>query len=217
MLTNLTGNELWQAIIDTLFMLGFATFFSILVGFPIGIMLFLSSKSGLKPNRIMYLVLSFLIDILRAVPFIILLIALMPVATIVIGTSLGPKGMILPLSIGAFPFFARLVQNSLNKVEKGILHMAQSLGASTWQIIWRVLFPEILPELIVSVAVTAITLVSYTAMAGVVGGGGLGDLAIRYGYQRLQTDVMLVTVVLLLMIVFLIQLSSDKLYKFFKK
>jgi D-methionine transport system permease protein len=134
-----------------------------------------------------------------------------------VGTSLGAKGTIPPLVIGAFPFFARLVENALKEIDNGIFHMAESCGASTWQIIWHILLPEITPSLIASITVTAIALVSYTAMAGTVGGGGLGDLAIRYGYQRFQTDVMLITVVLMVVMVQVIQVFGDLLIRIIRK
>lgn len=220
-INDLTANVDWieinQATLDTLFMLGFAVLFSTLIGIPVGLILFLSSKGRLLQNKWVYNILSFIINVLRSVPFIILLIVMIPTTTMLVGTSLGAKGTIPPLVVGAFPFFARLVENALKEIDDGIFHMAESCGASTWQIIWHILLPEIMPSLIASITVTAIALVSYTAMAGTVGGGGLGDLAIRYGYQRFQTDVMLITVVLMVVMVQVIQVVGDFLVRILRK
>ena len=217
LMSNVDWSEINQATLDTLFMLGFAVFFSTIIGIPIGLILFLTSKGRLLQNTWVYSILSFIINILRSVPFIILLIVMIPATTMLVGTSLGAKGTIPPLVIGAFPFFARLVENALKEIDNGIFHMAESCGASTWQIIWHILLPEITPSLIASITVTAIALVSYTAMAGTVGGGGLGDLAIRYGYQRFQTDVMLITVVLMVIMVQVIQVFGDLLIRIIRK
>ena len=215
--TNVDWSEINQATLDTLFMLGFAVLFSTLIGIPVGLVLFLSGKGRLLQNKWVYNILSFIINVLRSVPFIILLIVMIPTTTMLVGTSLGAKGTIPPLVVGAFPFFARLVENALKEIDDGIFHMAESCGASTWQIIWHILLPEIMPSLIASITVTAIALVSYTAMAGTVGGGGLGDLAIRYGYQRFQTDVMLITVVLMVVMVQVIQVVGDFLVRILRK
>jgi D-methionine transport system permease protein len=148
--------------------------------------------------------------VLRSVPFIILLIVMLPVTVLLVGTSLGVAGAIPPLVVGAAPFYARLVETALREVERGMIEATQAMGGTTWQIVRRVLLPEALPGLIAGATVTAIALVGYTAMAGVVGAGGLGDLAIRFGYQRFQTDVMVVTVVLLLVIVQILQVLGDR-------
>jgi D-methionine transport system permease protein len=157
------------------------------------------------------------VNVLRSIPFIILLIMMMPITILLVGTSLGAKGVIPPLIVGAFPFFAKLVENALQKIDNGIIDMAKSYGATTWQIVWHILLPETFVNILSALTVTAIALVSYTAMAGVVGGGGLGDLAIRYGYQRFETNIMLITVVLLVVLVQIIQLIGDKLVGLFKK
>lgn len=217
LLTNVDWSEISDASLDTLFMLGFSVFFSTIIGIPIGLVLFLTSRGRLLQNGPIYNVLSFIINVLRSIPFIILLIVMIPVTTMLLGTSLGAKGTIPPLVVGAFPFFARLVENALKEIDNGIFHMAESCGATTWQIIWHILLPEILPSVIASITVTAIALVSYTAMAGAVGGGGLGDLAIRYGYQRFQTDVMLITVVLMVALVQIIQMFGDLLVRWLRK
>ncbi len=208
--------EVYQATCDTLFMLWVSVFLSSIIGIPIGMALYLTNKGSLLQNRLIFNLLSFIVNVLRSIPFIILLIVMMPLTTILVGTSLGAKGVIPPLVIGAFPFFARLVENALQELDSGIINMAESCGASNWQIVRHILLPEILPNIISSITVTAIALVSYTAMAGTVGGGGLGDLAIRYGYQRFQTDVMIVTVVLLVIMVQLIQWLGDRLALFLR-
>lgn len=210
-------SEINQAIADTLFMLGISVFFSALIGIPLGIVLYLTDKGRILQNKIFYTVFSFIINLLRSIPFIILLIIMMPFTIMLVGTSLGAKGVIPPLIFGAFPFFARLVENSLKEIDNGVMDMAKSYGATTCQIIRHILLPEIMPGIIASITVTAITLVSYTAMAGVVGGGGLGDLAIRYGYQRFQIDVMLITVALLVVLVQLIQFIGDKIVRYMRK
>jgi D-methionine transport system permease protein len=209
--------EVNQAIFDTLFMLGVSVFFSALIGIPLGIILYLTDKGQILQNKVFYVVFSFVINLLRSIPFIILLIIMMPLTIMLVGTSLGAKGVIPPLIVGAFPFFTRLVENSLKEVDRGVLDMAKSYGATTWQIIRHILLPEVMPGIIASITITAITLVSYTAMAGTVGGGGLGDLAIRYGYQRFQTNVMVLTVILLVVLVQLIQFIGDKLVNHMRK
>lgn len=215
--TNIDWSEISDASVDTMFMLGFSVLFSTLIGIPVGLILFLTGKENLLENKIIHNILSFIINVLRSIPFIILLIMMIPLTSMLLGTSLGAKGTIPPLVMGAFPFFARLVENSLKEIDRGILSMAESCGATTWQIIWHILLPEVLPAIIASITVTAIALVSYTAMAGAVGGGGLGDLAIRYGYQRFQTDVMVVTVVLMIVLVQAIQTLGDFIVKIMRK
>ncbi|MFN8769631.1 MAG: methionine ABC transporter permease [Neisseriaceae bacterium] len=214
---NIDWSEMYQAILDSIYMLGISVFFSTVIGIPLGLILYLTNKGMVLQNKLIYQTLSFIINVLRSVPFIILLIVMMPLTSILVGTSLGVKGVIPPLIVGAFPFFARLVENSLKELDVGIVHMAESCGATNWQIVWHILLPEILPSIIASITVTAIALVSYTAMAGTVGGGGLGDLAIRYGYQRFQTNIMIVTVVLLIIMVQIIQFIGDLITKLIRK
>lgn len=214
-LGDLLGNIDWYdigiATLDTLLMLGGSLLFTILFGLPLGILLFLTGPRQMLQRKTIYAVLSLIVNALRSLPFIILLIVMIPLTKLIAGTSLGVAGAIPPLVVGATPFFARLVETALREVDRGIIEATQSMGASTWQIITRALLPESRPGIIAAVTVIAITLVSYTAMAGVVGGGGLGDLAIRYGYQRFQTDVMVVTVVLLLVLVQILQSIGDRL------
>lgn len=217
MFINVDWWEIYQAVLDTTYMLGISVFFSTAIGIPAGIILYLTDKGMLLQNKLAHQILSFTINVLRSMPFIILLIVMMPFTTLLVGTSLGVRGVIPPLVVGAFPFFSRLVENSLKELDVGIIHMAESCGAGIRQIVWHILLPEILPGIIASITVTAITLVSYTAMAGTVGGGGLGDLAIRYGYQRFQTNVMIITVVLMVIMVQLIQYLGNAIAKWLKK
>ncbi|WP_259758460.1 methionine ABC transporter permease [Pseudomonas sp. GCEP-101] len=208
---NIDWSEILQASLDTFWMLGGSLLFTVILGLPLGVLLFLTGPKQLFANRGIYGVLAFIVNVLRSLPFIILLIVLIPLTVILVGTSLGVAGAIPPLVVGATPFFARLVETALREVDKGIIEATQAMGASTRQIIWNALLPEARPGIIAAITVTAITLVSYTAMAGVVGAGGLGDLAIRYGYQRFQDDVMLLTVVMLVVLVQILQTVGDKL------
>ena len=215
--TNVDWYEIWLATLDTLLMLGGSLLFTILLGLPLGVLLFLSGPRQLFENGPLYAALSFVVNVLRSLPFIILLIVMIPFTVLITGTSLGVAGAIPPLVVGATPFFARLVETALREVERGIIEATQAMGASTWQIITRALLPEALPGLLAATTVTAITLVSYTAMSGLIGGGGLGDLAVRYGYQRYQPDVMAVTVILLLILVQVLQMVGDRLVVHFSR
>src|SRR5690554_4355232 len=215
--TNIDWYDIWIATLDTLLMLGGSLLFTVLFGLPLGILLFLTGPRQMFQRNGLYAVLSLIVNALRSLPFIILLIVMIPVTKLITGTSLGVAGAIPPLVVGATPFFARLVETALREVDRGIIEAAQSMGATTRQIVISALLPEALPGIIAGITVTAITLVSYAAMSGVIGGGGLGDLAIRYGYQRFQTDVMIVTVVLLLIIVQVLQMVGDKLVIHFSR
>ncbi|VVN35148.1 methionine ABC transporter permease [Pseudomonas fluorescens] len=215
--TNIDWYEIWLATGDTMLMLCGSLLFTVLLGLPLGVLLFLCSPRQLLENRGLYAVLSLAVNILRSLPFIILLIVMIPFTVLITGTSLGVAGAIPPLVVGATPFFARLVETALREVDRGIIEATQSMGATTRQIIMNALLPEARPGIFAAITVTAITLVSYTAMAGVVGAGGLGDLAIRFGYQRFQTDVMIVTVVLLLILVQVLQMVGDRLVVHFSR
>ena len=214
---NIDWYEIWLATGDTMLMLGGSLLFTVLLGLPLGVLLFLCSPRQLLENRGVYAVLSLVVNILRSLPFIILLIVMIPFTVLITGTSLGVAGAIPPLVVGATPFFARLVETALREVDRGIIEATQSMGATTRQIIMNALLPEARPGIFAAITVTAITLVSYTAMAGVVGAGGLGDLAIRFGYQRFQTDVMVVTVLMLLILVQILQTVGDKLVVHFSR
>ena len=209
MFNNVDWGDIAQATVDTLLMLAGSLVLTVAIGIPLGVLLFLSGKGRLAANPAVNAVLSFVVNVLRSLPFIILLIVMLPVTVLLVGTSLGVAGAIPPLVVGTAPFYARLVENALREVDHGVVEATQAMGGSTWQIVTRALLAEALPGIIAGATVAAIALVGYTAMAGVVGAGGLGDLAIRFGYQRFQTDVMIVTVVLLLFMVQILQMIGD--------
>lgn len=208
---NIDWAEIGLASLDTLAMLGGSLLFTMVLGLPLGILLFLTGPRQLLAQPVLYGALSLVANVLRSVPFVILLIVMIPFTVLLVGTSLGVAGAIPPLVVGATPFFARLVETALREVDRGIIEASQAMGATTRQIVFGALLPEALPGLMAAMTVTAITLVSYAAMSGVIGGGGLGDLAIRFGYQRFQTDVMVVTVALLLILVQVLQMIGDRL------
>jgi D-methionine transport system permease protein len=208
--SNIDWTTVAEAAGDTMLMLVASLAITVILGLPLGVALYATGRGHILENRILHALLSFVVNVLRSVPFIILLIVMLPVTVLLVGTSLGVAGAIPPLVVGAAPFYARLVETALREVERGMIEATQAMGGTTWQIVRRVLLPEALPGLIAGATVTAIALVGYTAMAGVVGAGGLGDLAIRFGYQRFQTDVMVVTVVLLLVIVQILQVLGDR-------
>lgn len=210
MFANIDWPTIVEATRDTLLMLFASLAITVVLGLPLGVALYATGKGRILENRILNLVLSFIVNVLRSVPFIILLIVMLPVTVLLVGTSLGVAGAIPPLVVGAAPFYARLVETALREVERGMIEATQAMGGTTWQIVTRVLLPEAMPGILAGATVTAVALVGYTAMAGVVGAGGLGDLAIRFGYQRFQTDVMVVTVVLLLIIVQILQMLGDR-------
>lgn len=209
--------DIWQATWETLAMTGFSLLFTILLGLPLGILLFITGKRQLLEQRGIYRVLSLVVNVLRSVPFLILLIVMIPVTVILVGTSLGVQGAIPPLVLGIAPFFARLVENVLREIDRGVVEACQAMGANKRQIIFGALLPEALPGLIAATTVTAIALMSYAAMSGVIGGGGLGDLAIRFGYQRFQTEVMVTTVAVLVVLVQVLQFSGDRLVQHFTR
>ncbi|WP_226017491.1 methionine ABC transporter permease [Novosphingobium sp. FKTRR1] len=204
-------SDIGQATLDTLTMLAGSLALTIGLGIPLGVLLFVTSDGQIDQSRPVNRVLGIVVNVLRSIPFVILLIVMIPLTLAMVGTSLGVAGAIPPLVGGAAPFYARLVEAALRDVPRATIEAAQAMGATRLQIIGKVLLPEALPGLTAGATVTAITLVSFTAMAGVVGAGGLGDLAIRYGYQRFQADVMLVTVVLLVVLVQFIQWAGDRL------
>jgi len=203
--------DIWQATWETLAMTGFSLLFTILIGLPLGILLFVTGRRQMLAQGGVYAILSFVVNVLRSVPFLILLIVMIPITVLLVGTSLGVEGAIPPLVAGTAPFFARLVENVLRDIDRGVIEACQAMGAKNHQIIFGALLPEALPGLIAAATVTAIALMSYAAMSGVIGGGGLGDLAIRFGYQRFQTEVMVVTVAILVVLVQLLQLFGDGL------
>lgn len=184
-----------------------------LIGLPLGIILVVTDKDGIKPALGLNRILGVIINVIRSMPFLILCITLIPVTRFITGTSLGPTATIVPLVIGSAPFIARMVESSLKEVDKGVIEAAQSMGASPFKIIYKVLIPEARPSLILGAAISVTTILGYSALTGFVGGGGLGDIAIRYGYYRYQTDIMLVTVLLLVIIVQVLQEVGLRLAK----
>lgn len=190
---------------ESLFMTFISSLIAYVIGVPLGLTLVVTDKDGIHPVPALNSVLGAVINLLRSVPFIILAIAVMPVTRAITNTSLGPKAAIVPLVIASAPFIARLVESSIKEVDKGVIEAAHSMGASPMQIIFKVMLPEARPSLIVGSAIAITTILSYSAMTGFFGGGGLGDIAIRYGYHRYQTDIMLVTVVILVVIVQVVQ------------
>lgn len=209
--------ELGHACIDTLLMLGGSLSLTVLIGLPLGVLLYLTGKGQIREMPKFYGLLSLVVNILRSIPFIILMIVLMPLTHILVGTKLGIRGAIPPLVIGAAPFFARLVETALREVERGVIEASQAMGATTWQIVRHVLLPEARPGIIAGVTVTAIALVAYTAMGGAIGAGGLGDLAYRYGYLSYKSDYMVVTVFLLIVLVQLLQMIGDRVVAHFSQ
>jgi len=194
-----------KGFIDTLYMTLVSSALAYLLGLPLGVILAVTDKNGLKPRTWLNSILGVIINLLRSVPFLILCVAVIPVTRFITGTSLGPTATIVPLVIGAAPFIARMVESSLKEVDKGVIEAAQSMGASPFEVIWKVLLPEARPSLILGAAISVTTILGYSAMTGFIGGGGLGDIAIRYGYYRYQTDIMLVTVAFLVIIVQVLQ------------
>lgn len=209
--------EIAEATRDTLVMSGFSLLFSVLFGLPLGVLLFLTGKQRLLQQGVLNQLLSLLVNVLRSVPFIILLIIMIPLTVWLIGTSIGVAGAIPPLTVAATPFYARLVENVLREVDHGVVEACLAMGARRRQVVLSALLPEAMPGLLAAATVTAVALVSYSAMAGAIGGGGLGDLAIRYGYQRFQVDVMVVTVLLMIVLVQLLQWGGDRLVRHFSR
>ncbi|MFC8174787.1 methionine ABC transporter permease [Streptomyces sp. NPDC057242] len=198
-----------QGTVDTLYMVLWATVVTVLGGLPLGILLVLTDKGGLLQNRPVNKVVGAIVNVGRSLPFIILLIALIPFTTFVVGTFIGPTAMIVPLAIGAIPFFARLVETAIREVDHGLVEAVQAMGGGIPTIVRKVLLPQALPSLVSGVTTTVIVLIGYSAMAGAVGGEGLGSKAVTYGYQRFDTTFMLVTVVVLVLIVTVVQLIGD--------
>jgi D-methionine transport system permease protein len=203
--------DLWTAFLQTTLMLGIGLASALVIGGPLGVLLFLFADGQALQNRKLALVLGWFVNTVRSFPFIILMVALVPVTRSLAGTSIGPLAAAVPLSFAAIPYFARLVEQNLREVPRGVIEAAQAMGASEFQIVLRVLLPEARAALVLSLTVLAISFLSYSAVAGVVGGGGIGDLAIRYGYYRFETDVMVFTVVILVALVQLIQLTGTRI------
>lgn len=194
-----------EGIFVTLYMTLATTFMGYVLGLPMGIALVITAPKGLRPNKIIYKVLDVVVNVVRSFPFLILLIVIQPLTRIIVGKSYGPTATIVPLTLSAAPFIARMVESSLLEVDHGVIEAAQSMGANLWTIIWKVMIGEAKTSLIVNVTIALGTILGYSAMAGIVGGGGLGDIAIRYGYYRYDSSIMWVTVVLLIVLVQLMQ------------
>ncbi|MBY0544926.1 MAG: ABC transporter permease [Gammaproteobacteria bacterium] len=211
------SSDLWFALgvslIQTLEMIFFATFFALILGLPIGIALFLTRTGSLAEHPWLYKNLTFIVNILRSIPFIILLVLLIPVTRILVGTSIGTAAAIVPLSIGAAPFIARIIDNALQEVPFGLIEAGIAMGMTRSQIVLRILLPESYVGIVNGLTLTVVTLVGYSAMAGAVGGGGLGDLAIQYGYNMFNTTLMFITVALLVIMVQGIQFFGERLAK----
>ena len=198
---------------ETIYMVFFSTLLSVVIGLPLGIMVTISEEGNLWEHPKLNKVLNILINITRSLPFIILMIAVFPLSKLIVGKRIGTTAAIVPLTIAAIPFFARLVESSINELNKGIIEAALSMGANTRQIILKVLIPEALPSIVSGITTTVINLIGYSAMAGAIGGGGLGDLAIRFGYQGFQEDIMIGTVIVLVIIVQVVQGVGNTLYR----
>lgn len=206
-------NELIEALVETLHMVFLSTLFSVLFGFALAIAMILTGQEHFHPNKAIYRTLDLIVNLLRSFPFIILMIAIIPFTRMIAGTSIGSTAAIVPLTIAATPFVARIMEASLLEVDRGVIEAARAFGATNWQILTRVMVREALPAIVLNIAVIAINLLGYSAMAGAVGGGGLGDLAIKYGYNRFQTDVMIYSVAVLIVIVQIVQTVGNVLYQ----
>ncbi|MRT57076.1 methionine ABC transporter permease MetI [Enterobacteriaceae bacterium RIT693] len=217
MRSSMSWDDLWPLLLDgtldTLYMVGLAAFFTVLIGLPLGVLLFLTRRDGALPAPRLNQVLGSIINVGRSLPFIVLLIALIPLTRIIVGTTLGSTAAVVPITIGAFPFFARVVESALDEVDKGRIEAILSMGGNAWHVVSKVLLPEALPAILAGITLTIVMLIGFSSMAGVIGGGGLGDLAIRYGYQRFNNQVMVGTVIILIVMVHLVQSLGDHLVR----
>lgn len=204
---------LTPSLFETLYMVFTSILFTILFGLPLGVILVITNQDHILPNPFLNNILSYAINTMRSLPFIILMIFIIPFTRMIVGTSIGTTAAIVPLVVAATPFFARIVESALREVDWGVVEAAIAMGATPMQIILRVLIPEAMSSLVLGITITLINIISFSAMAGVVGGGGLGDLAVRYGYHRFQTDVMLATVVILIILVQFIQTAGNRIAK----
>ena len=208
MSSTLLFNVVLASLGETLYMVGASAALSIVIGLPLGVALVVTERNHIMATAPVNQVLSALVNVGRSIPFVILMVGIMPFTRLVTGTSIGTTAAIVPLTVAAVPFVARVVETSLKEVDGGVVEAAQAMGASPWEIIMKVLLPEAMPSLILGATLTAINLVGYSTMAGAIGGGGLGDLAVRYGYQRFRGDVMLITVVVLVLLVQAVQMAG---------
>ena len=203
-----------ESTLQTIEMVFWSTVFSLIMGLPLGVLLHVTDKEdqgGIIPKPVLNEILSRIVNILRSFPFLILMIILMPVARFILGTTIGTRASVVSLSIAAAPFVARVIETSLKEVDPGVIQASKAMGSTNWQIIVKVMLPEALPSLVSGVTLTIINLIGYSAMAGTIGGGGLGDLAIRYGYQRFRSDVMLAAVIVIIVLVELVQFVGNRI------
>ncbi|WP_205065084.1 methionine ABC transporter permease [Pantoea coffeiphila] len=209
--------DLWQlmlqATLETLYMVGFSGLFTLVIGLPLGVLLFISRRDGILPLPRVNAVVGAIVNVGRSLPFLVLLIALIPTTRFIVGTTLGSSAAIVPITIGAVPFFARIVESALDEVAKGRIEAMLSMGGNDWHVVSKVLLPEALPALLAGVTLTVVMLIGFSSLAGVIGGGGLGDLAIRYGYQRFNQPVMIATVIVLIALVQVVQMTGDRLVR----
>ena len=204
---------LWESFLETLVMVFCSGMIGALIGLPLGVLLYISAAGGIHPMPVFNRVVGTIVNIVRSIPFIILMVAIIPFTRLVVGTSIGTSAAVVPLTIAAGPFIARLVETSLREVDKGLIEAAQAMGATNAQIIWKVLLPEARPGIIAGLTISLVSLVGSSAMAGAIGGGGLGDMGIRYGYQRFMLDVMMAVVVVLVIFVQTMQSTGDWLVR----
>lgn len=204
---------LLPALLDTLYMVTVSTIFTVVLGFIAAVGLIISSPKGLRPNALIYKSLNLVVNILRSFPFIILMISIFPLTKLIAGTTIGTNAAIVPLTLGAAPFAARIIETALLEVDYGIIEAAKSVGAKTHQIIFKVMVKEAMPSMVLGITLTIINIIGYSAMAGTIGGGGLGDVAVKYGYYRFKTDIMVYTVIILIIVVQIIQALGNLLYR----
>ncbi|MFA9396930.1 MAG: methionine ABC transporter permease [Clostridiaceae bacterium] len=204
---------LFQGLIDTIYMVGWSTLFAVILGFILAMILIVTDKNGLRPNKIIYRILDVIVNVLRSFPFIILILAIMPLTRLIVGKSIGNTAAIVPLTIGAAPFVARVIESALKEVDKGIIEAAKSFGASNIQIVFKVMIKEAFPSIIRGVTLVLISIIGYSAMSGALGAKGLGYVAISIGYQRFNPEMIFYTVIILIILVEIIQIVGDTLYK----
>jgi D-methionine transport system permease protein len=210
-------NLLLKATWETIYMVGISSLIAALAGIPLGVVLVTTSEGHIMEHKWLNSVLGSIVNVTRSVPFIILMVAIIPLTRILVGTSIGTNAAIVPLSIAAIPYLGRIIESSLREVDRGVIEAARAMGATPPQIVTKVLLPEALPSVALGLTITVISLIGYSAMAGAIGGGGLGDLAIRYGYQRFRADIMLVTVIILIVQVQLVQSTGNWLARYLTK
>lgn len=210
-------NMILTSTLETLYMVILSTFFSLLIGFPIGILLTITKEGNILEYPRFNKILDFTINTFRSFPFIILMILLFPLSRVIVGTTIGSTAAVVPLSISAAPFVARMVEGALNEVDKGLIEASSSMGASNWTIIFKVMIPETLPHIVHGITITIISLVGFSAMAGTIGAGGLGDLAIRFGYQRFKMDIMIYSVIVIIILVQILQSLGNYIVNKLKK